>query len=102
MKKKLAALGQKPASGSVHKKNGTYYACIRHYDINAGKRVQFMKKIAPVGKKTENGNMTITDAKIELDEMLNKLDTELYNSLVKIEEDKHKTPQELKKYTQQT
>lgn len=98
MKKKIVALGQKPASGSVHEKNGTYYACIRHYDINAGKRVQFMKKIAPVGKKTENGKMTITDAKIELGEMLNKLDTELYNSLVKIEEVKHMTPQELKKY----
>ena len=25
MRKKLAALGQKPASGSVHEKNGTYY-----------------------------------------------------------------------------
>ena len=66
MRKKLAALGQKPASGSVQELNGTYYASIRHYDINAGKRVQFMKKIAPVGKKTENGKMTITDAKIAI------------------------------------
>ena len=93
MRKQIKALGQKPASGSVHEKNGTYYACIRHYDINAGKRVQFMKKIARVGRKKENGKMTLTDAKIELDDMLNKLDTELYNSLVKIEEVKHMTPQ---------
>ena len=98
MRKKLAALGQKPASGSVHEKNGTYYASIRHYDINKGKRVQFMVKIARKGRQTKDGKMTLTDAQNELYEMLNKLDVELYNHLVKIDEVKHMTPQELKKY----
>ena len=98
MRKKLAALGQKPASGSVHEKNGTYYASIRHYDINKGKRVQFMVKIARKGRQTKDGKMTLTDAQNELYEMLNKLDVELYNHLVKIDEVKHMTPQELKKF----
>ena len=98
MKKKLAALGQKPASGSVQEKNGTYYACIRHSDINKGERVQFMVKIARKGRQTKDGKMTLTDARNELEDMLNKLDTELYNHLVKIDEVKHMTPQELKDY----
>lgn len=98
MRKALIALGQKPASGSVQEKNGTYYACIRHYDVKAGKRVQFMKKIAPKGRQTKDGKMTLTDARNELYDMLNRLDTELYNHLVKINEVKNMTPKELKKH----
>lgn len=98
MKHRLVELGYKPASGSVQEKNGTLYACIRHYDIDAGKRVQFMKKIAPKGRRTENGKITLTDAKYKLDAMLAELDTTLLNRLNEIANVKDMTPKELSKH----
>lgn len=97
MRKELAELGYKPASGSVQERNGTLYACIRHFDVKKGRRVQFMTKIARQGKTTKGDKMTLTDARCVLADMLAELDKELYQVLAETGT-ADMSPKELERY----
>lgn len=75
----------KRPTGSLQKKNNTWYAVLQYTDIETGKRKVKWKKIAEINEKNRNGGLSKKRAKEKLQDIISELNTSQQNQIKKLE-----------------